>query len=69
VRFALIDKDTISVIKTALQDVDSKVELLSLGSEPLKGTTHISELLKDDGKGAKIKLFCWTLKIFVLQPS
>jgi len=51
VKFILIDKDTIEIVKSALQNVDSKFEYLSLGSEPLKGTTHISELLNDDGSG------------------
>jgi acyl-CoA synthetase (AMP-forming)/AMP-acid ligase II len=51
VRFALVDPETVDVVKAALEKIDFDVQLFSLGNEAPIGTTHLSELLEDDGSG------------------
>ncbi|XP_059469428.1 uncharacterized protein LOC132193072 isoform X1 [Neocloeon triangulifer] len=48
-KFVLVDSDTIRVIHAALESVDFDVCLISLGKEPIPGTSHLSKLLADDG--------------------
>ncbi|XP_059473279.1 uncharacterized protein LOC132195350 [Neocloeon triangulifer] len=48
-KFVIIDLDTIDMIRSALELVNFEVCLVSLGDEPIPDTTHISELLADDG--------------------
>ncbi|XP_059473255.1 luciferin 4-monooxygenase-like isoform X2 [Neocloeon triangulifer] len=52
-KFILVDSDTINVIHTALEFLHSDVCLISLGKEPIPGTSHISKLLADDGSAFK----------------
>jgi len=72
-KFVLVDPDTVGSIRVALQSLDSKVEMISLGDEKLVGTTHLSELLKDDGSGGnkffKTSHTCTHLFLAFVKPK
>ncbi|XP_059479512.1 uncharacterized protein LOC132199071 [Neocloeon triangulifer] len=50
IKFALVDGETFEIVKEAAQSANqAKVNYFSIGDVHLEGTTHISEMLRDDG--------------------
>jgi hypothetical protein len=51
-KFVCVDKDTDANVRNAAQALGSHdLIYLSVGDSPVDGTTHLSELVNDDGSG------------------